>query len=79
MNKLLLASLFFVFISCSGNEKKSTTETQAKTAVAEAKKYVCPMKCEGEKTYTEAGKCPVCKMDLQEVAMANADTTSHNH
>lgn len=27
--------------------------------------YVCPMKCEGEKTYDEAGKCPVCGMDLK--------------
>lgn len=26
--------------------------------------YSCPMKCEGEKVYEEAGKCPVCNMDL---------------
>ncbi|MCB0429467.1 MAG: hypothetical protein H6585_05100 [Flavobacteriales bacterium] len=26
--------------------------------------YVCPMKCEGNKTYAEAGKCPACGMDL---------------
>ncbi len=26
--------------------------------------YQCPMKCEGEKTYMEAGKCPKCNMDL---------------
>ena len=29
--------------------------------------YQCPMKCEGEKTYAEAGTCPVCKMDLKEI------------
>lgn len=29
--------------------------------------YQCPMKCEGDKTYAEAGKCPVCKMNLKEV------------
>lgn len=29
--------------------------------------YQCPMKCEGEKTYAEAGKCPVCKMNLKDV------------
>ena len=23
------------------------------------------MKCEGDKTYAEAGKCPVCKMNLK--------------
>lgn len=29
--------------------------------------YQCPMKCEGEKTYTEEGNCPKCKMDLKKV------------
>ena len=42
-------------------------------------RYYCPMHCEGEKTYAEAGKCPVCKMDLQEVALAETDSTEHNH
>ena len=27
-------------------------------------KYYCPMHCEGDKTYTQAGNCPVCGMDL---------------
>ncbi len=27
-------------------------------------KYFCPMKCEGEKTFDEPGRCPVCKMKL---------------
>lgn len=30
-------------------------------------KYQCPMKCEGEKTYDQPGRCPVCKMYLQPV------------
>lgn len=29
--------------------------------------YQCPMKCEGDKTHTEEGRCPVCKMYLKEV------------
>ena len=29
--------------------------------------YQCPMKCEGEKTYTTLGSCPVCKMDLKRI------------
>jgi len=29
--------------------------------------YQCPMKCEGDKKYDEAGNCPVCKMELKEV------------
>ncbi len=33
------------------------------------KRYQCPMKCEGAKTYDAPGTCPVCKMDLQEVKL----------
>ncbi len=29
--------------------------------------YACPMRCEGDKTYGEPGRCPVCKMKLKEV------------
>ena len=32
--------------------------------------FYCPMHCEGEKTYTEPGDCPVCGMDLVEEASA---------
>jgi len=28
--------------------------------------FYCPMHCEGDKTYTKAGDCPVCGMDLVE-------------
>ena len=27
-------------------------------------KYQCPMNCEGNKTYNQPGKCPVCDMQL---------------
>ena len=27
--------------------------------------YQCPIKCEKGKVYDSAGKCPVCKMDLE--------------
>ena len=27
--------------------------------------YQCPMKCEGDKTYDKAGKCPICNMNLK--------------
>lgn len=37
-----------------------------------AGKYYCPMHCEGEKTYDNAGDCPVCGMDL--VPMNPIDT-----
>jgi hypothetical protein len=76
MNKVIIASLLLLSIACSGN--KTEQERTATHAVSE-KKYACPMQCEGEKTYAEAGKCPVCKMDLQEVALAETDSTGHQH
>lgn len=30
--------------------------------------YRCPMECEGDKRYPEPGSCPVCGMELVEVA-----------
>ena len=30
--------------------------------------YMCPMECEGDKRYDAPGTCPVCGMDLVEVA-----------
>lgn len=38
--------------------------------VPAAAKYFCPMKCEGEKTYDQPGRCPVCNMKLKEVPVA---------
>ncbi|WP_036156790.1 heavy metal translocating P-type ATPase [Maribacter forsetii] len=35
--------------------------------------FYCPMHCEGEKTYTEPGDCPVCGMDLVEEASATSN------
>lgn len=29
--------------------------------------YQCPMKCEGDKTYSRPGECPVCKMHLKKL------------
>ncbi len=41
--------------------------------VPAAAKYFCPMKCEGEKTYDQPGRCPVCNMKLKEVQVVPAD------
>jgi len=38
-----------------------------KTEMATA--YMCPMKCEGEKTYDQAGDCPKCGMALKKMKM----------
>ncbi len=60
MKKLLIVlSIVFtassLFIAC-GNDKEQNVTL-----------YECPMHCEGDKTYDEAGSCPVCKMDLTPV------------
>ena len=56
----ILLSLFsFSMLQSCGTD--SNTEESTKTETA----FQCPMKCEGDKTYTEEGSCPVCKMDLK--------------
>jgi hypothetical protein len=75
MKKTLTVMLLAGFLMACGS--KTTTETKAPEAtaapadtVATAKgdsaktSYACPMKCEKDKKYEQAGKCPVCKMDL---------------
>lgn len=47
------------------DEMVKLTATLAKYV---AKTYQCPMKCEGDKTYSAPGKCPKCNMALKEVA-----------
>lgn len=62
---VLLFSAIALSSSCgsksSGSSGENTTTDQAINSV-----YQCPMKCEGEKTYTNPGSCPVCNMDLKE-------------
>ncbi len=78
MNKVIYAALIFLFTACASNNEKAEKPAVTEAKVSAAKTYACPMQCEGEKTYTAAGKCPVCKMELEEVAMAETDST-HNH
>ncbi|MBI2280393.1 MAG: hypothetical protein HYU68_06850 [Bacteroidetes bacterium] len=40
--------------------------------------YSCPMKCEGDKTYTKAGDCPKCGMNLK-TTKKEEDHSGHNH
>ena len=40
--------------------------------------YQCPMKCEGEKMYDKAGKCPKCGMDMKKMSM-KMDEKKDNH
>ncbi|MCW5520623.1 hypothetical protein J1N09_12280 [Aureitalea sp. L0-47] len=70
MKKLMLGLALiaaFTVISCKNENKK--VENSEEVAVAE---YQCPMKCEGEKTYSDKDtKCPVCGMGLKEVEHTN--------
>ena len=53
--------------STTENEEKMESHEEHEHDDAVAKTYQCPMKCEGDKTYDQPGKCPKCKMDLAEV------------
>ena len=52
---LYIICIALTLVSC-----KNTSSENAKDNVT----YHCPMQCEGEKTYSKQGSCPVCKMDL---------------
>ena len=66
---LLILGATIVITSC----KKEDTAVTSKKEV-----YQCPMKCEGEKTFTEAGSCVVCKMDLKPIATQTKKVASTN-
>lgn len=72
MNKLVILLVFFALAACKSDSKADKTSQKSTTGTT----YVCPMHCEGEKTYTETGSCPICKMDL--VRIAELDTKEKN-
>lgn len=57
-----------IAVFCFTAANAQSTKTKNKTAVADTVVYKCPMKCEGEKTYSKAGKCPKCNMNLKAIA-----------
>ena len=61
---LVLALGALTFSSCN---KAENTDTHESHGHDHSVQYQCPMKCEKDKTYDHAGKCPVCTMDLKEV------------
>ncbi len=61
---LSLAIAMFCFTAVNAQTKKS----KAKKVTPAVAVYQCPMKCEGDKTYSKAGKCPVCNMNLTAMA-----------
>lgn len=83
-NFVAVLALGFGLIACGGAEKQEEAtnknevkvETSEKSEAAKAV-YYCPMKCEGEKTYAQAGSCPKCGMDL--VVLADAGSAQDSH
>ncbi|MBC7868140.1 MAG: zf-TFIIB domain-containing protein [Gloeobacteraceae cyanobacterium ES-bin-316] len=54
-------------ICCFGTANAQTKKSKSNTVTQAAATYQCPMKCEGDKTYSKAGRCPVCNMNLKAV------------
>jgi protein SCO1/2 len=72
---LLLAVIVAVAVSSCKNENKKVENTEE---IAQTE-YQCPMKCEGDKTYTDKDmKCPVCGMGLKEVEHKD-NHENHDH
>ncbi len=70
---LVMSALTIVTISVFAQEspkQKSKAPMQKKEQVA----YSCPMRCEGDKTYDKAGKCPKCGMNLTKLKMEPVTT-----
>lgn len=64
--KKLIYSLVIIaglaFVACKSEKKHDHNEGSHEMAKVE---YVCPMECEGEKSYADKEtKCPVCNMKL---------------
>lgn len=69
---LLYVSGSTTFVACSQAPTEEVHE--------HATEYQCPMQCEGDKTYAEAGKCPKCGMDMDElVEHDNVQEHDHEH
>lgn len=66
----LFGSLSFTACSGGGEGSNSSEEKTEKTEKSESKElsgFICPMECEGEKTYDEKRDCPECGMELKPV------------
>ena len=71
---LLKAGLHYT-LEIPGKENKHSHKEYKQRAVKEGNGiFYCPMHCEGEKTYSKAGDCPVCGMDLVEQPKATQTT-----
>ncbi len=65
-----IISFAVLFTACKENKKEVVKIESHDHEVGEMSSgvYQCPMDCENGKTYEVVGACPVCKMDLKEIA-----------
>lgn len=76
---LMVAMVALVSLTATSCKKDKAEDVKSETEVVDEAKieaqevlasndvlHQCPMDCEKGKSYMEAGKCPVCKMDLKE-------------
>ena len=65
--KMLLMAVFSIVTVSAFSQDSTHKKMHLKEHQSEGMyMYACPMKCEGDKTYDKAGKCPSCGMDLKE-------------
>lgn len=78
---MAIALATFSMKSCKSDPKTdSNTENSTETVIKSDKiTYSCPMDCEKGKTYAEAGKCPICNMDLLETTVGLENHKGHDH
>ena len=70
--KFLMIAIFSICVISSANGQTSKSKKSKTKITTAAVTYQCPMKCEGDKTYAKAGKCPVCSMALSKVQKETA-------
>ena len=63
LNSISIIWLFVVgvFLSCKNEQSQDNHQNH----LQEHDNYICPMGCEGDKTYPQPGNCPICNMTLQ--------------
>lgn len=59
----LVAAATFGVTGCKKGEEAAVEKKVEETV----EQYACSMKCEGDKTYSNAGNCPICGMALKKV------------
>ena len=65
--RYLLMAIFALCFTASLHAQTTTSKKAKTVKQTQATKYACTMKCEDDKTYTKAGKCPVCNMNLKAI------------